>query len=55
MSDVLLRQREVAAIVAERGYVERARIWNAHWTDDERRRGDIVVLDWRGAAKAQDA
>ena len=53
--DVLLQQRTVAAVLAERGYVERARFWNAHWTDDERRRGDVVVLVWRGAAEAQDA
>lgn len=53
--DALLEKREVAAILAERGYVERARFWNAHWTDDERRRGDVVVLAWRGATEAQDA
>ena len=53
--DVFLQQRAAAAILAERGYVERARLWNAHWTDDERRRGDVVVLVWRGAAEAQDA
>ena len=53
--DALLEKREVAAILAQRGYVERARFWNAHWTDDERRRGDVVVLAWGDAAKAQDA
>jgi phosphatidylinositol glycan class B len=29
-----------------KGYVEEHRLWNSHWHEDERRRGDVVVLRW---------
>ncbi|KAM0786678.1 hypothetical protein ACM66B_002125 [Microbotryomycetes sp. NB124-2] len=34
-------------VLAQNGYVEIKRLWNSVWHEDERRRGDVVVLRWR--------
>lgn len=46
--DALLKQDggTVERLLKERGYREERRLWNSHWHEDERRRGDVVVLRW---------
>ncbi|KPV73918.1 glycosyltransferase family 22 protein [Rhodotorula graminis WP1] len=48
--------RTVGALLSERGYVEERRLWNTigGWHEDERRRGDVRVLVWRGGAEEEE-
>lgn len=41
---------EVGELLRSKGYEEERRLWNSHWHEDERRRGDVVVLRWQGTA-----
>lgn len=48
--DVLLTERggEVGAFLRAKGYEVHRRLWNSHFHEDGRRRGDVVVLKWVG-------
>ncbi|KAL8283183.1 hypothetical protein RQP46_005961 [Phenoliferia psychrophenolica] len=41
-------QGAVAGLLEAKGYREWERLWNSHWHEDDRRRGDIVILRWTG-------
>ena len=38
----------VAKALAAKGYYEKERLWNSHWHEDDRRRGDLVIFRWTG-------
>ncbi|ORY78028.1 Alg9-like mannosyltransferase family-domain-containing protein [Leucosporidium creatinivorum] len=40
----------VGEVLRRMGYAEERRLWNSHWHEDERRRGNVVVLRWKGGA-----
>lgn len=44
----LLEEDGVGRLLIEKGYVERERRWNSLWHEDERRRGEVVLLEWKG-------
>lgn len=48
--DVLLTEAggEVGEFLRGKGYAEERRVWNSHFHEDGRRRGDVVVLRWVG-------
>lgn len=37
---------QVKEVLEDRGYRQEKRIWNSHWHEDERRRGDVIILRW---------
>lgn len=42
------RKESAGGLLRRMGYAEERRLWNSHWHEDERRRGDVVVLKWKG-------
>lgn len=36
----------IGDIFKAKGYIEVERLWNSHFHDDDRRRGDVVLLKW---------
>ncbi|GAA5843401.1 hypothetical protein JCM9279_002091 [Rhodotorula babjevae] len=48
--------RTVGALLGQRGYVEERRLWNTlgGWHEDERRKGDVRVLVWRGGGAEEE-
>lgn len=39
---------ELQGLLEAQGYREQTRLWNSHWHEDDRRRGDVVVWRWHG-------
>jgi len=48
--------RTVGDLLAARGYLEERRLWNTlgGWHEDERRKGDVRMLVWRGGAAEEE-
>ncbi|KAK4047346.1 glycosylphosphatidylinositol anchor biosynthesis [Microbotryomycetes sp. JL221] len=38
--------KTIKDLLYSKGYRERKRLWNSLWHEDDRRRGDVVVLEW---------
>ena len=48
---ILQRNGEtIGDLLRSKGYREEARLWNSLWHEDERRRGDVVLLKWSGTS-----
>ncbi|KAK4049576.1 glycosylphosphatidylinositol anchor biosynthesis [Microbotryomycetes sp. JL201] len=41
------QNKTLGNLLASKGYVEVKRSWNSLWHEDDRRRGDVIVLQWR--------